>query len=126
MSTFSDFNNSFAIHPSKKDISLKTDVNAVVQSIKSLLLTDKGERLFQPDVGSNIRQMLFENYTPQTTILLKQFISETVENFEPRAAILDISVSPDDDNNTMQVKIMVRIVNQADPVQMDLILERIR
>lgn len=126
MSTFSDFNNSFAIHPSKKDLALKSDVNAVVQSIKSLLLTDRGERLFQPDVGSNIRQMLFENYTPQTTILLKQFINETIESFEPRAEIIDVSVSPDDDNNTMNVRIMVRIVNATEPVTMDLILERIR
>ena len=126
MSTFSDFNNSFAIHPSKKDLALKSDVTAVVQSIKSLLLTDKGERLFQPDVGSNIRQMLFENYTPQTTILLKQFINETIDNFEPRASVIDVTVTPDDDNNTMNIKMMVRIVNQGDPVTMDLILERIR
>ncbi|MDA9002836.1 GPW/gp25 family protein [bacterium] len=126
MSTFSDFNNSFATHPSKKDLALKSDVTAVVQSIKSLLLTDKGERLFQPDVGSNIRQMLFENYTPQTTILLKQFINETIDNFEPRASVIDVTVTPDDDNNTMNIKMMVRIVNQGDPVTMDLILERIR
>ena len=46
MSTFSDFNNSFATHPSKKDIALKSDVNAVIQSVKNLLLTDRGERLF--------------------------------------------------------------------------------
>ena len=126
MSTFSDFNNSFAIHPSKKDLALKSDVGAVVQSIKSLLLTDRGERLFQPEVGSNIRQMLFENYTPQTTILLKQFITETIDNYEPRASIIDVTVTPDDDNNAMNIKMMVRIVNQGDPVSTGLVLERIR
>lgn len=126
MATFSDFNNSLAIHPSKKDLAMKNDVNAVVQSVKSLLLTDKGERLFQPDVGSNIRQMLFENYTPQTTILLKQFIGETIDNFEPRAELIDVTVTPDDDNNSMNVKVIVRVINNADPVTMDLILERIR
>ena len=108
------------------NVSLKTDVNAVVQSVKNLLLTDKGERLFQPSVGSNIRHMLFENYTPQTTILLKQYINETIDNFEPRASIVDVSVTPDDDNNVMNVSIIVRIVNNSDPVTMDLILERIR
>ena len=126
MAIFSDFNNSLATHPAKKDLAVKSDVNAVKQSIKNLLLTDRGERLFQPEVGSNIRHMLFENYTPQTTILLKQYIKETIENFEPRASLIDITVSPDDDNNVVNVAVMVRVVNNQDPVTLDLILERIR
>jgi len=126
MTTYSDFNTSLATHPIKKDLSLKTDVNAVIQSIKNLLLTNKGERLMQPNVGTNIRQLLFENFTPQTTTLLKQFIAETIDNHEPRASLLDVTVSPDDDNNSLLVSLIVEVINNQDPVTLNLVLERIR
>jgi uncharacterized protein len=126
MNIFSDFNTSLVTHPVKKDLALKTDVKAVVQSLKNLLLTDKGERLFQPNIGSNIRQLLFENFTPQTTTLLKQFIAETIDNHEPRANLLDVSVSPDPDNNSLMVSLIVEVINNQDPVTLNLVLERIR
>ena len=126
MATFSDFNTSLATHPIKKDLSLKTDTNAVIQSLRNLLLTDKGERLFQPNIGSNIRQLLFENFTPQTTTLLKQFIAETIDNHEPRANLLDVTVSPNDDNNSLLVSLIVEVINNQDPVTLNLVLERIR
>jgi phage baseplate assembly protein W len=126
MNIFSDFNTSLITHPVKKDLALKTDVKAVVQSLKNLLLTDKGERLFQPNIGSNIRQLLFENFTPQTTTLLKQFIAETIDNHEPRANLLDVSVSPDPDNNSLMVSLIVEVINNQDPVTLNLVLERIR
>tara|TARA_R110000822_G_scaffold294164_2_gene416188 strand:+ start:218 stop:598 length:381 start_codon:yes stop_codon:yes gene_type:complete len=126
MATFTDFNTSLATHPVKHDLSLKTDVNAVKQSIKNLLMTDKGERLFQPNIGTNIRQLLFENFTPQTTTLLKQFIAETIDNHEPRANLLDVTVSPDDDNNSLIVSLIVEVINNQDPVTLSLVLERIR
>ena len=63
MALFTDFNTSFAVHPTKKDLSLQTDVDAVKQSIKNLVLTDKMERLFQPTLGCDVRKMLFENFS---------------------------------------------------------------
>ena len=126
MNIFSDFNTSLITHPIKKDLALKADVKAVVQSLRNLLLTDKGERLFQPNIGSNIRQLLFENFTPQTTTLLKQFIAETIDNHEPRANLLDVSVSPDPDNNSLMVSLIVEVINNQDPVTLNLVLERIR
>ena len=62
MAIFSDFNNSFAVHPVKKDLSLKTDADSVKQAVKNLILTDKGERLMQPRIGCKIRSLLFENF----------------------------------------------------------------
>lgn len=126
MNTYSDFNTSFAIHPTKGTLSLKTDINAVIQSCRSLLLTDKGERLFQPRLGSNIRAMLFENFTPQTSVLLKQMIVETINNFEPRAAVIDVTVSPNDDMNSMNVAVILEIINNEDPVSLNLVVERTR
>jgi phage baseplate assembly protein W len=126
MATYSDFNTSFAIHPIKKDLSLKADEESVKQSIKNLLLTDRGERPFNNALGSNVRALLFENYTPQTMVLFKRFILETVENFEPRAIVKDIDISPDPDNNSIVASIIFRLINRSDDVQLDVILERVR
>lgn len=126
MATYTDFNTSFSIHPTKGDLSLKSDVTAVLQSCKNLLLTDKGERLFQPNIGSNIRKQLFENFTPQTIMLLKQFIKETIDNNEPRADIIDIDVSDDPDNNNVNISCILQVINNTEPVQLNLVIERIR
>ena len=126
MALYTDFNTKFSIHPTKGDLNLKSDVNAVLQSCKNLLLTDKGERLFQPNIGSNIRQLLFENWTPQTIILAKTFIKETIENHEPRAEIIEVQVSEDIDNNAVNISAIIQVINNNDPVELKLVLERIR
>ena len=126
MATYTDFNTSFSMHPTKGDLAVKSDVNAVLQSCKNLLLTDKGERLFQPNIGSNIRQMLFENFTPQTLTLLKQFIVETIDNSEPRASVLNVDISPDDDNNRVNIHAMIQVINNTEPAELRLVIERIR
>ena len=91
MARFQDFNTSLAVHPVRKDLSLKSDVDAVKQSIKSLILTDKMERPFQPTIGCDIRKSLFENFTPQTIMVAKQRIGETIEQYEPRCNIIAVS-----------------------------------
>jgi|TARA_B110000908_G_scaffold38687_1_gene46585 predicted component of type VI protein secretion system len=70
--------------------------------------------------------MLFENFTPQTSVLLKQLITETIDNFEPRAAVIDVSVSPNDDINSMNVSVILEIINNEDPVSLNLVVERTR
>lgn len=126
MATYSDFNTSFAIHPIKNDLSLKNDEEAVKQSIKNLLLTDRGERPFQNNLGSNIRALLFENYTPQTLVLFKRYIYETIDNFEPRAVIKDIDISPDPDRNGLLATIIFRLINKERDVTLNVVLERVR
>ena len=125
MSIFSDFNTSFANHPVKKDLSVKTDANAVKQSVRNLILTDRGERLMQPSVGSKIRSILFENFTPQTVMLAKQYVKEVFDNYEPRAELLNIDISPDPDNNSMLIGIEFAIINIEEPQSLNLQIERI-
>lgn len=125
MSIFSDFNTSFANHPVKKDLSVKTDANAVKQSVRNLILTDRGERLMQPNVGSKIRSVLFENFTQQTVMLAKQYIKEVFDNYEPRAELLNIDISPDPDNNSMLIGIEFAIINIEEPQSLSLQIERI-
>ena len=125
MSIFSDFNTSFANHPVKKDLSVKTDANAVKQSVRNLILTDRGERLMQPSVGSKIRSVLFGNFSPQTVMLAKQYVKEVFDNYEPRAELLNVDVSPDPDNNAMLIGIEFAIINIEEPQTLNLQIERI-
>ena len=70
--------------------------------------------------------MLFENWTPQTIILAKTFIKETIENHEPRAEIIEVQVSEDIDNNAVNISAIIQVINNNDPVELKLVLERIR
>lgn len=123
---YSDFNTSFAVHPIKKDLSAQTNVDAIKQSIKSLLLTNKGERLFDPSIGSKIQAILFENFTPQTISVCKTYITQTILNYEPRAELLDVNITPWPDNNLLVARIVFGVINIEDPVTLDVVLEKIR
>jgi len=126
MAIFSDFNTSLAIHPVKKDLSVKTDVDAVKQSIKNLVLTDKMERPFQPKLGCDVRKALFENLNTQTALMIKSSLTETIEFFEPRAEIINISVSPDPDHNAVNIGVIFSVINNKEQQELNLVLERVR
>ena len=126
MAIFSDFNTSLAIHPDKKDLALKTNVDAVKQSIKNLVLTNKMERPFQPTLGCDIRKVLFENLTPSTIVFAKAAIVETLERYEPRCNIININASQDPDNNAMHLTLTFSVINNSEVEELNLILERIR
>lgn len=123
---YSDFNTSFAIHPIKRDLSVKVNIDSIKQSVRNLILTDRGERFFQPTVGCRIRQLLFENFTPQNIIQAKQFISETLRNHEPRVILEDVTISPYPDNNALHIQILFAVINIDDLITLDVIMERIR
>ena len=107
---FSDFNNSMATK-GDGDLAKTVDEFAVAQSIKNLILTDKMERPFQPTLGCDIRKSLFENFTPQTITVAKQRIAETIGQYEPRAEIINIEASPDEDNNALNMTIIFSLIN---------------
>tara|TARA_B100001778_G_scaffold282533_1_gene248111 strand:- start:3828 stop:4208 length:381 start_codon:yes stop_codon:yes gene_type:complete len=126
MATFTDFNTSLVAHPINKDISLKSDVEAIKQSIRNLVLTDKMERPFQPTIGCDVRKNLFENFSPQTVMMVKTHIVETIEQYEPRCNLLNVETSPDEDNNTLNVTVLFSIINSERVNQLNLVLERVR
>ena len=126
MALFTDFNTSFAVHPTKKDLSLQTDVDAVKQSIKNLVLTDKRERLFQPGIGCNIRRSLFENFSAHSVVVAKQSIVEVITNYEPRCNLIDVRASSDPENNIMFITIVFSVINSSTVEELNLALERIR
>ena len=122
---FSDFNNSM-VTKVDGDLAKTVDEFAVAQSIKNLILTDKMERPFQPTLGCDIRKSLFENFTPQTITVAKQRIAETIGQYEPRAEIINIEASPDEDNNALNMTIVFSLINSDVEQTLGLVLERIR
>ena len=122
---FSDFNNSM-VTKGDGDLAKTVDEFAVAQSIKNLILTDKMERPFKPTLGCDIRKSLFENFTPQTITVAKQRIAETIGQYEPRAEIINIEASPDEDNNALNMTIVFSLINSDVEQTLGLVLERIR
>lgn len=123
---YQDFPLDFTIHPIRKDLVLKQNADSVIRSIRNLLQTNHYEVPFHPEIGCNIRKLLFENVSEFTARDLSRFIQETIENFEPRATIQSLIVTPDEDHNLYNIKLRVFINSSANPLQVDFILERVR
>jgi phage baseplate assembly protein W len=123
---FKDLDLNFNIHPVRKDISKSIGPMAVVNSIKNLILTNYYERPFQPDIGSNVRRLLFENLDNITASTIKDEIERTIVNYEPRATVKTINVTADYDKNGFKVYLEFFIVNQTAPIIINFLLERIR
>lgn len=123
---YSDFTTSFDIHPTKLDLVTTTNEEAVKRSIRNLLLTDRGERLFNPILGSDIRSLLFENFSPQTESSLRDYIETTINNYEPRANLIDVIVSAFPEANAYSVTVVFSVINKSEPIVLDILLNRIR
>lgn len=123
---YSDFNTAFAPHPVSGDLARINDIEAIKRSVRSLVLTDKYERLLDPKIGSNIRAMLFEPMDGTTAVSLNSFIQETIRNYEPRANLIQVQVVPDYDRNHYQVNIVFGVTFSEQVVQIQFFLERIR
>lgn len=123
---YKDLDLLFNIHPVRKDINRHTDELAVINSVKNLILTKHYERPFQPEIGSNVTKLLFENLDTITAASLEREIIQTINNYEPRARVYRTSVIPDYDNNGFTVDMEFLINNQTQPVQITFFLERVR
>jgi len=96
---YSDLNLNFNKNPATKDIAKLKDVEAVKRSVRNLILTNRFERPFHPEIGSDIRALLFENMTPTIQTLLTDRIRDVLQTYEPRAVLNDVIVSGDIDKN---------------------------
>lgn len=126
ISIYSDFKKNLEVSPLSGDITLNKDEESVKESIKNLILTDRGERLMQPSLGGNIRAMLFENITPSILTLIEDQVSTTIETFEPRAELIDVVAQSNIDDNVVVVTVVFYISNVQQPISVDVFLERTR
>lgn len=123
---YSDFYSNFDLELVKNDLLSHKNEDSVKRSIRNILLTDKGERFFNPTFGSDIRKMLFENFSPSTEQVVADLIKTAIGNHEPRANVIDVNVSGNPDQNSMYINIVFSVINKAEPVTLELILNRIR
>lgn len=123
---YTDIFTNFVIHPELHDLVLKKNEEAVKQSIRNLILTDKYERLFQPTIGSNIRRKLFELATPNVQQDIIDDITTTIANHEPRASNVSVVVSPYPDENAYSITITFTLINSTTPTTLSTILYRVR
>ena len=123
---FSDLDLNFTNHPVTGDITRRYDDDAIKQSVKNLLLTRNFERPFHSEIGSPIRQLLFDLPGPMFNVMLKRAVIDVINNFEPRVNIIDVRVDDYSDANEVYVTLEFTIVNTERPITLDLALERTR
>lgn len=126
ISIYSDFKKNLEISPLSSDITVYKDEDAVKESITNLLLTDRGERLMQPSLGANLRAMLFENITPGILKLIEDQVKTTLDLYEPRAEVTNVAVTSNIDDNVVRIKVTFYILNNQQPISVDVFLERTR
>ncbi len=123
---FKDINLSLAKHPITGDIATLTNVEAVKRSVRNLINTNFYERPFHPEIGSNVRSILFEPVSPIVAAILERHVKDVIQNFEPRAELVDVQVKDNSDRNEYKVQIKFYVVNSSDIVDMNIFLERLR
>ena len=123
---YKDLNLDFSFNSATKDIQKITDVEAVKRSVRNLINLNHYEKPFHPEVGSNLRAMLFELMTPQMTHLIGKQIELLIKNYEPRCRLVQVKNMPDLDRNGYMVSISFYVQNVPTPVIVESFLERLR
>ena len=114
---FKDISLSFSPHPVTKDLPVLLNERAIVRSVRNLVETIPTERFFNPLIGTDIRDSLFENFTPTTVTVIEDQVRESIRNFEPRVGEIDIEVEARPDDNELQVKVLFDIQGLEVPTQ---------
>ena len=123
---YKDLDLNFGRNPITNDVNRLTDVEAVKRSVRNLINTNHYERPFHPEIGSDVRAMLFEPMTPLNALNLQRKVAEVLNNFEPRIDLQQVLANPNIDNNSYELKIMFYVVGSNSPVEVETFLERLR
>jgi len=123
---YSDLDLTFNRMPVTNDIALSYDEQAVIRSVRNLLLTNYYEKPFQPNIGSNIDKLLFEPVNSLTAGLIADEIKTVVTNYESRVKIDTITVKPNLDGNSFTASVQFFIGNNTSPTAVNLFLQRSR
>lgn len=123
---YSDIDFTFTRKPVVGDISLSYDEQAVIRSIRNILLTRRYEKVFNPSFGSNVDSLLFENISNVTASALENEISVAIKNYEPRAILDNVVVEPFPDKNAYSVTLTFYLENATQPTIVTVFLERNR
>ena len=123
---FKDLDLDFQKNIATSDIQKLTDVESVKRSVRNLINLNHYEKPFHPEIGSNLRAMLFENISPQMTHAISKQIDLLIKNFEPRCRLVQVNSQPSPDRNGYRCSISFYVVNHPEPVEVETFLERLR
>ena len=124
--SYKDLSFDFTANPQTGDVATVKDAVSVKRGIKNVLLTAPFERLFQPEFGSGIKNILFEPMTPLTEQRLADACEDAIDAWEKRASVINIAVISDEEYNRYRVAIKFSINNSLETEQVDVFLNRER
>ena len=123
---YKDLNLDFSQNIATKDIQKVLDIESVKRSVRNLINLNHYEKPFHPEIGSNLRALLFENITPQISHYIAKQIELLIRNYEPRCRLVEVVNKPDLRKNGYSVSISFYVINTPNPVQVETFLERLR
>jgi phage baseplate assembly protein W len=123
---YADLDLAFRPNPVTGDINPIRDTEAIKRSVVNLVLTSFFERPFQPEIGSGVRGLLFEPADPITMHSIEEAVNRTIENFEPRVRVLEITSDFQEDDNSYRLTLEFQILSSQQVVTTDIVLERLR
>ena len=124
---FSDVSVTFTPHPVTGKLPVLKNADAVKRAVRNLILTNFGERPYDPLYGGNVRALLFENTDdPLLDTIIQSRIEAAISNYEPRAKVESVKVDVKPDSNALAIRIRFMIVNQRFPVDLEVAIERVR
>ena len=123
---YKDLNLDFQQNTATKDIQKIEDVESVKRSVRNLVSLNYYEKPFHPEIGSNIRGLLFEQITPQISHYIGKQLELLIRNYEPRCRLVNVENMPDLDKNGYSVSVSFYVVNVSNPVVVETFLERLR
>lgn len=124
--TWSDLDLDFTKHPVTKDVTRKTNIEAVKRSVRNLILTNRYERPFHPEIDGGVTRHLFGLSSAHTKHDIELAIRNCLSNFETRVEVTTVAVVGDLDKNGVNVSIFFKVVNSPEPIEVALFLERVR
>tara|TARA_B100001115_G_scaffold34784_1_gene25672 strand:+ start:599 stop:1000 length:402 start_codon:yes stop_codon:yes gene_type:complete len=114
---FKDISLSFDVHPVTKDLTVLTNERAIVRSVRNLVETIPTERFFDSNLGTDVREMLFENFSASSVMLIEDMVRNTIRNYEPRVGEIGVEVNAAPDNNEFEVNVLFDIIGLDIPTQ---------
>ena len=114
---FKDISMSFQSNPLNNDLIAIKNVNAIARSVRNIVLTTPGEKFFDPDFGSNVSRLLFENVDDITASQIQEEIEFSISNYEPRVKLIDVQVIADNDNASFDTIITYEVIGADVPPQ---------
>ena len=121
--SFKDVSMSFKFNPLSGDLITLKNENAIARAVRNIVSTTPGEKFFNPEFGSSVGEILFENVDDITAVSIQDEIRNCLVNYEPRVELIYVFVDPNFDENQFDVTITYRIIGvDLPPSQLDFAL----